>query len=125
MATLKLNIYERQADGTTQLAKTYEAEGGNLMLGTLQDIMAVIDLDRVSEANEIELAKMALRLVGQINPILLDFFPGGDVDVRPVIQHPADGGHRDPGHGRDIFDCIDFHGRYPFRIPSSDVFRKR
>lgn len=76
MATLKLNIYERQADGTMQLAKTYEAEGVNIMLGTLQDIMAVIDLDRVSEANEIELAKMALRIVGQINPILLDVFPG-------------------------------------------------
>lgn len=76
MATLKLNIYERQEDGTKRLAKTYEAEGYDLMLGTLQDIMEIIDLDKLTDANETEIAKMALRVLGQVTPILRDVFPG-------------------------------------------------
>ena len=76
MATLKLNIYQRNEDGTKTVAKTYEAEGYDLMLGTLQDIMAVIDLDKLNSANETELAKMAVRGFAQVAPILRDVFPG-------------------------------------------------
>lgn len=78
MATLKLNIYK--ADNKNEIEKTYTAEGYDLMLGTLQDIMAVIDLDKLSNANETELAKMAIRAFDQIAPILRDVFVGVSSD---------------------------------------------
>lgn len=73
MATLKLNIY---ADDKKSIAKTYEAEGYDLMLGTLQDIFAIIDPDKINGMNETEMAKMAVRAFEQIAPILRDVFPG-------------------------------------------------
>lgn len=73
MATLKLNIYN---DDKTTIAKTYTAEGYDLMLGTLQDIFSIIDLDKISAGNETELAKMAVRGFDQVAPILRDVFPG-------------------------------------------------
>lgn len=74
MATLKLNIYK--ADNKNEIEKTYVAEGYDLMLGTVTDIMAIIDMDKLNEGNETELAKMALKGFGQISPILRDVFPG-------------------------------------------------
>ena len=73
MATLKLNIY---AEDKTTVAKTYTAEGYDLMLGTLQDIFSIIDLDKINGANETEMARMAVRAFDQIAPILRDVFPG-------------------------------------------------
>lgn len=74
MATLKLNIYK--ADNKNEIEKTYEAEGYDLMLGTVTDIMSIIDMDKLNAGNETELAKMALKGFGQISPILRDVFPG-------------------------------------------------
>lgn len=73
MATLKLNIYN---DDKTTIAKTYTAEGYDLMLGTLQDIFSIIDLDKITPGNEMEIAKMAVRGFDQVAPILRDVFPG-------------------------------------------------
>lgn len=73
MATLKLNIYD---EDKTTIAKTYTAEGYDLMFGTLQDIFAIIDLDKINAGNETELAKMAVRGFDQVAPILRDVFPG-------------------------------------------------
>lgn len=74
MGILKLNIYKE--DNKNEIEKTYTAEGYDLMLGTLQDIMAIIDIDKINSGNEIELAKMAIRGFDQITPILRDVFPG-------------------------------------------------
>ena len=73
MAILKLNIYK--ADNKNEIEKTYTAEGYDLMLGTLQDIIAIFDIAKISNGNETELAKMAVRGFDQVAPILRDVFP--------------------------------------------------
>lgn len=73
MGILKLNIYK--ADNKNEIERTFTAEGYDLMLGTLQDIMAIIDIDKINSGNEMELAKMAIRGFDQIAPILRDVFP--------------------------------------------------
>lgn len=77
MAILNLNIY--RADNKNQIEKTYTAEGYDLMFGTLQDVIAVFDIDKIRDGNETELAKMAVRSFDLIAPILRDVFP----DVTP------------------------------------------
>ena len=73
MAILTLNIYKKE--NKNEIEKTYTAEGYRLMFGTLQDIMSVIDLDKLQTGNEMELAKMAIRGFDLIAPILQDVFP--------------------------------------------------
>lgn len=73
MALLTLNIY---AEDKQTIAKTYTADGYDLMLGTLQDIFSIVDPDKINAANETEMAKMAVRAFDQVAPILRDVFPG-------------------------------------------------
>lgn len=73
MAILSLNIYKKE--NKNEIEKTYTAESYRLMFGTLQDIMSVIDLDKLQSGNEMELAKMAIRGFDLIAPILQDVFP--------------------------------------------------
>lgn len=73
MAILTLNIYKKE--NKNEIEKTYTAESYRLMFGTLQDIMSVIDLDKLQSGNEMELAKMAIRGFNLIAPILQDVFP--------------------------------------------------
>lgn len=73
MAILTLNIYKKE--NKNEIEKTYTAESYRLMFGTLQDIMSVIDLDKLQSGNEMELAKMAIRGFDLIAPILQDVFP--------------------------------------------------
>ena len=40
---------------------------------------------------------------------LFDFFPGFPVNIRAVIQYPADRSDGDTGQGSDIFDRVGFH----------------
>lgn len=71
---LSLNIYENG-----KVKKTYETETINLMYGTIEDLLAAIDLDKLSnadEANKFELGKMVFSLLPQIKPILKDVFVG-------------------------------------------------
>ncbi|MBQ1256776.1 MAG: hypothetical protein IIX93_05840, partial [Clostridia bacterium] len=51
-------------------------EGYRMMFGTLQDIMAVIDLDKMKSGNETELVMMAVKGFDLIAPIVMDVFPG-------------------------------------------------
>lgn len=71
MATISLNIYK--AEDKTQIEKTYTAEGYNLMLGTIEDFMAIIDIDKLD--NNIEIAKMVMSGYSQIKPLIKDIFP--------------------------------------------------
>lgn len=73
MAILTLNIYKKE--NKNEIEKTYTAEGYRLMFGTLQDIMSVIDLDKLQTGNEMELVKMAVKGFDLIAPILQDVFP--------------------------------------------------
>lgn len=71
MATITLNIYKK--DNKKEIAKTYTAEGYELMLGTVDDFLAIFDPDKLGD--NIAIAKMILEAYGQIKPLLLDVFP--------------------------------------------------
>ena len=71
MATISLNIYKE--DNKKEIEKTYSVEGYELMLGTVEDFMSVIDIDKLGD--NIEAAKMLLKCYKQLTPLLLDIFP--------------------------------------------------
>lgn len=72
MATLKLNIYK--AEEKNKIEKTYTAEGYDLMLGTVEDFMDIIDIDKMG--NDREVALMVVKCYKKLKPLLLDIFPG-------------------------------------------------
>ena len=69
MATMTLNIYEKN-----ELVKTYKSESYDLMLGTVEDFMQIIDIDKINDNTEV--AKMLVKCYGQIKPLLKDIFDG-------------------------------------------------
>lgn len=71
-----LNIYEKK-----QIVKTYECEAYDLMFGTLEDFLSVIDERLLTEGiSDFDFAKIGLSVVknslGQIKPLLCDVFDG-------------------------------------------------
>lgn len=72
MSTLKLNIYDRE--NKKQILKTYTAESYELMLGTVEDIMEVIDIDNATD--NVKIAGMVVRCYKQLKPFLKDIFTG-------------------------------------------------
>lgn len=68
---ITLNVYDKI--DKTKVEKTYKAQGYDLMLGTVEDFMNVIDVDKLD--NNVEIAKMVARGYRQIKPILHDVFP--------------------------------------------------
>lgn len=72
MATIKLNIYKK--DNKKEVEKTYTAESYDLMLGTVEEFMQIIDIDKVND--NLEVAKMVVKCYGQIKPLLKDVFVG-------------------------------------------------
>lgn len=80
MAEIKLNIYDRE---TKELSKTFTTDSFDLMFGTVEDIIAVIDLDKLN--NKTETAKMIIMAWGELKPFLKDIFPGlTDEDIRGI-----------------------------------------
>lgn len=71
MAKISLNIYG--AKNKTKLEKTLEVEGYDLMLGTVEDFMEIIDIDKLGDQKEV--AKMVVKGYSQIKPLLMDIFP--------------------------------------------------
>lgn len=72
MADIKLNIYK--SDNKNEVEKTYTADTYDLMLGTVEDIMAVVDFDKLD--NNMEVGKMVLKAYPQLKPFLKDIFEG-------------------------------------------------
>jgi len=72
MATIKLNVYK--AEDKTQIEKTYTVEGYDLMLGTVEDVLQVIDIEKLNDKAEV--TKMAIQGMKKIKPLLIDIFPG-------------------------------------------------
>ena len=71
-----LNIYEKK-----QIVKTYEADSYDLMFGTLEDFLSVIDEKILNEnISDFDFAKIGVGIVkqslGQIKPLLLYVFDG-------------------------------------------------
>ena len=67
---LKLNIYSKE--DKTIIEKTYTADGYDLMLGTIDDLISVIDLDKIEDERAV--AGMVLKGSSQIKPLLHDVF---------------------------------------------------
>jgi hypothetical protein len=71
MANITLNIYK--ADNKNQIEKVYTAEGYDLMLGTVEDFMQIIDVDKLNDNKAV--VQMVMKGYGQIKPFLKDVFP--------------------------------------------------
>ena len=72
---LKLNIYEKR-----KIIKTYTAETYDLMLGTVEDLLNVIDIDNIQIDNKTELLKAIAKILANsldiVKPFLKDVFDG-------------------------------------------------
>ena len=72
---LKLNVYDNK-----EIVKTYTAETYDIMFGTVEDLVEIIDLDSVQNGNDGEIIKLALKLVINgmdiLKPLLKDIFDG-------------------------------------------------
>lgn len=80
---MKLNIYKKE-NGEKVVAKTYEAETYDLMYGTVEDFLNLIDVQNIKilttetvEENQIlGVAELISNCFGQIAPLLMDVFDG-------------------------------------------------
>jgi hypothetical protein len=64
---LKLNIYNKN-----EIEKTYMSDTYDIKYGTIEDILDVVDLDKINNANE--LGKMVIRILPLVKPLLKDIF---------------------------------------------------
>lgn len=71
MAKIELKIYS--ASNKKEVEKVYTAEGYELLMGTIDDFIAIIDIDKLSD--NVEVAKMVAKGYGKIKPLLTDIFP--------------------------------------------------
>lgn len=72
---LKLNIYEKK-----KVVKTYTAETYDLMFGTVEDLLDVIDIDNIQAGDRAELLKAIAKVLANsmniVKPLLKDIFEG-------------------------------------------------
>ena len=72
---LKLNIYEKR-----KIVKTYTAETYDLMFGTVEDLIDLIDLDKLDKGTDAEIIKlvgnMLMKGINIFKPLLKDIFEG-------------------------------------------------
>lgn len=72
---LKLNVYEKRV-----IVKTYTAETYDLMFGTVEDLIELIDLDSLKSGSDAEIIKLVGKIVingmDVIKPLLKDIFNG-------------------------------------------------
>lgn len=72
---MKLNIYNKK-----EIVKTYTAETYDLMFGTVEDLLDLLDLDNVDISNNDSLIKVATRFLtgglDVVKPLLKDIYEG-------------------------------------------------
>ena len=66
---IKLNIYKGK-----KIEKTYTTTSYDLMYGTVEDFINIIDVDKIND--EIAVAGMIVKGFGQVKPLLMDVFEG-------------------------------------------------
>ena len=66
--TIKLNIYEKG-----QIKKTLETNSADIMYGTVEDMLNVIQLEKLD--SNAEIAKMVVGVLPLVKHMLLDVFP--------------------------------------------------
>ena len=69
MADLKLNIY----NGKT-IEKTYVADEIDIMFGTVEDLLDVIDFDNLNDEKEV--VKVVIKTLNNLKPFLKQIFDG-------------------------------------------------
>lgn len=72
---LKLNVYKGR-----QVEKTYTADSYDIMFGTIEDIIGVIDLDALTnQKNDADFVRavggVIVKGFDQLKPLLMDIFP--------------------------------------------------
>lgn len=74
---LTLNIYKNNKE----IEKTYKASEFDLMWGTVEDLISIINIDKLNDDDE--LAKMFFGALSQVKPLLKEIFPGlTDSEIR-------------------------------------------
>ena len=72
MATLTLNIYK--AENHNEVEKAYTAESYDLMLGTVEDLIQLIDVDKMTD--NLAVASMVVKGYSKLKPFIKDIFQG-------------------------------------------------
>lgn len=73
---MKLNIYKKG-----EIVKTYSASEFDLMWGTVEDLLNVIDVDKLDDA--VAIGKAVISVLPQVKPLLKQIFPGiTDAEIR-------------------------------------------
>lgn len=76
---LKLNIYK--SDNPKEIEKTYTASEFDLMWGTMEDLLSVVDIDNLNDTAA--LGKIISTLLPQVKPLLKQIFIGvTDSEIR-------------------------------------------
>lgn len=68
---LVLNIYDPQSK---MIAKQYTAETVDIMLGTIEDVIDIIDVDKLD--SDMELVKVVVAAMKKLKPLLKEVFYG-------------------------------------------------
>ena len=72
---MKLNIYEKK-----KIIKTYTAETYDLLFGTVEDLVDILELDTLKTGSDVEVIKLATNVITKgmdiIKPLLKDIFEG-------------------------------------------------
>ncbi len=84
---LKLNIYDKK-----EITKTYTAETYDLMFGTVEDLLDVIDIDNIQAGNKAELLKAIAKVLASsmniVKPLLKEVFDGlTDEELSNIIKY--------------------------------------
>ena len=69
MADLKLNIYNGK-----NIEKTYVADEIDIMFGTVEDLLDVIDFDNLNDEKEV--VKVVIKTLNNLKPFLKQIFEG-------------------------------------------------
>lgn len=73
---MKLNIYKNG-----KIAKTYSASEFDLMWGTVEDLLSIVDVDKLDDA--VAIGKAVIAVLPQVKPLLKQIFPGiTDSEIR-------------------------------------------
>ena len=81
MAQIELKVYKE--NDKKIIEKTYTADGYELMLGTVEDFMSIIDVEKLGDKTEA--TKMLFKCYKQLIPLIKDIFPEvTDAELRHV-----------------------------------------
>lgn len=89
---IKLNIYD---ETMKEVAKVYTIENFRLKFGTIEDLIKLIDLDKLKEGTDAEIASMALSLVSQ-----------GFDSIKDVLKCSFDGLNDEEIKFTDTFEIV-------------------